>query len=140
MIHPKSDEFTRNPEYFIYKSKRENFRGLNLCNTLSSLNIDSKPFYSKEAKVKIKETKFNKETIVISKDKKPLEFKNPEVSKIDKTEKYASYNTNNINMNANGQQAQRDDFDETLKKLRIISMGEIREYIPKNFKLVKNTK
>jgi hypothetical protein len=140
LIAPKSDEFTRNPEYFIYKSKRENFRGLNLSTTLSSLKIDSKPFYSKEAKVKIKDVnikdgKDNLENTINLKNfkNKPFENHNEKLKESNIKQKPNDC----IIKNTEQSTCTNEDLKDTLNKLRIISMGEIKEYIPKNFKIVK---
>ncbi len=141
LIAPKSDEFTRNPEYFIYKSKRENFRGLNLSTTLSSLKIESKPFYSKEAKVKIKDVNIKEcrdnleNTLNLKSIKNTKPFENPN-EKLQES-KINQKPNDCIIKNTEQSTCSNDDLKETLNKLRIISMGEIKEYIPKNFKIVK---
>ncbi len=139
LIAPSSDDYISNPEYFFYKSKKETFRGENLLNTLTSLNIDSKPFFSKEVRTKVK----SESQIVQTKSAKPI------INKSDDLKSNFSHNSHISEFSnvSNTQLIQmkkdldsKEEMAETLNKLKKISMGEIKEYIPKKFKLVSKYK
>ena len=131
LIPPTNNDYVQNPEYFFYKSKRETFRGINLLNTLTTLKINSEPFFPKEIKKdkKIRITGFNE--VNLKKDSKA------EIAKENVNE---TKNRNVVIFNDQKEAKAIEEVKETLTKLQKISIGEIKEYIPKKFKLVSKEK
>ena len=88
---------------------------MNILNTLSILKLDSKPFYPNEIK---KEKKTEIKTLIET-EIKPIE------SKLQQSE--------TIN---------EKDISNAMYKLKSININEIKEYVPKNYRLVSrdNTK
>jgi hypothetical protein len=112
---------------------------MNITNTLNSLKINSEPFYPKEIK-KIKEKKEGKEVkfnieesnFLLKKENEQLNSK--ENKKINSNaNKISSPTTANKNENA---QPTNEELYGSIHKLKTINLNEIKEYIPKNYKLV----
>jgi hypothetical protein len=98
---------------------------------LTALKINSEPFFPKEIK-KEKKTKIATNEVNVKKDFKA------EITK----ESVTVNETKNKNLNSTYKKEAyaTEETKETLTKLQKISMGEIKEYIPKKFKLVSKEK
>lgn len=88
---------------------------MSILNTLTSLKISSEPFYPKK----------------IKKDEVKNQIK---ISDKNNNEKDV-INTSQINTDS-----ANDKLKDTISKIQHISKGEIKEYIPKKFKIVSKEK
>jgi hypothetical protein len=105
---------------------------MNILNTLTALKISSEPFFPKE--IKKEKSKFTiTEKSEHTKNQKTTDLNNN--SNLGKTEEFK-----NDNLISSSSVQPKDDVTETISKIQKISKGEIKEYIPKKFKLVNKEK
>lgn len=126
LILPLNNNFRQNPEYFFFKTKRENFRNQNLFNKLQILGL-----------------KLNEEDIIEEiKDRKnkQKEFFNNSIAKYNIEAAYHINPVTNKNLN-NNILVKDEDPNNTEKlsitdKIKMIIQGNVKEYMPKTFKII----
>jgi len=122
LILPMNNNFRQNPEYFFFKTKREDFRNKNLLSKLDILGIElieheivQEINILRNAKSKVCEKSLTKYNFETSGGNEALHELNVDLSK---------ENTSN-------------DKNLTITdKIKMIIQGNVREYMPKTFKIV----
>ncbi len=122
LILPMNNNFRQNPEYFFFKTKREDFRNTNLLSKLDILGIElieheivQEINILRNAKSKVCEKSLTKYNFETSGGNEALHELNVDLSK---------ENTSN-------------DKNLTITdKIKMIIQGNVREYMPKTFKIV----
>ena len=120
LIIPKNNNFRQNPEYFFFKTKRESFRDVNLFSSLKVLEIELDENKILD-EMKIYEEKKLEEKISLSNKIATNNNDNSYTSKLTEV-------PNNLGEN--------NEFMSPLDKIKQIINGNIKEYIPKTFKIV----
>lgn len=143
LINPYSNTYVQNPEYFYFKSKREGYRGMNILTYLQQLKVNSEPFIPKVQK-KREKTKNNvphheesiytmkfdnnnksnnsKRELEVRKEQAEVKVQNDDINNKDKMEQNKIENDKHI---------------EAIDKIKQhINLKEIKEYVPKKFRLV----
>ena len=135
LINPNSDNFIKSPDYFYYNSKKLSYKSMNIestLKTLNAMNIGSAPFFPKDS---IKSLENNKE--VITKDVINLQGSTPQEEMLKDSEESKNNVTNALITDG-------VDKNDILKKIEIklkdLNFSEIKEFYPKNFKIVAKTK
>jgi len=128
-----NNNFRQNPEYFFFKTKRESFRNQNLLNKLEVLNINLNEKEILEELNKINNNnKFECCDKIFSNYKSNLNNLTNHFS-----ENYSFENENNfINKNYDDICEAENSKLSPLEKIKIILQGNVKEYIPKTFKII----
>ncbi len=132
MIKPLTDNFINSPDYFYFNSKTLSYKTLNIENTLKSLSLNSssKPFFPREKKEEInsepKEIDVKKELSLNEKK----ETKQVENVSEEKAKDKGNNNKNNV-----------EDINKKIEiKLKDLNFADIKEFYPKNFKILHKNK
>lgn len=125
LIVPLNNNFRQNPEYFFFKTKRENFRNQNLLSKLDTLGIK---LIEEEI---IEEIKYKKNA--------HKEIVDKVSSLYDREANYKNEAAIN-NMNKNEQRCDEKTINaENLTitdRIKMIIQGNVKEYMPKTFKII----
>jgi hypothetical protein len=149
LILPLGNNYLQNPEYFYFKSKREAFRSMNVLNTLHSLNIESQPFFPiSKKKLKTNDKKLDpvKEGPILINEVNEKESPNKKEEYFLKPITHPTLN-NNISKENKKQTStstinpfEDNMYDRTTEMIKSMNLTEIKEFIPKHFKIVAKEK
>jgi hypothetical protein len=118
-----NNNFRQNPEYFFFKTKRESFRNQNLLEKIKILRIEIN-------ENGIINELINEVQIQLDKNSKSISDKNEFINS-----DMIDLNPNKIpdKLNSN---CISNDLMNPIDKIKMIIKGNIKEYIPKTFKII----